>query len=232
MIRLADYLIKKIYHHGVEHIFMVTGRGSLFLNDAVAAHEKMKSICLHHEQSAAYAALAYSNYSGKFGVCMVSSGCAGTNAVTGVLNAWQDGIPCLFISGQNKVKETSRFTGIPLRTYGQQEADIISIVKPITKYAVMIQNPDEITYEFEKCIYELKEGRKGPVWIDIPLDIQNKRIDPDFLNHYKNPKSSLPKLKKENFEYIKNELKKSERPVLLIGSGVRSSNAIDELENF
>lgn len=230
--RLADYLIKKIYYSGVGHIFMVTGRGSLFLNDAVAAHEEIKGICLHHEQSAAYAALAYSNYSEKFGVCMVSSGCAGTNAITGVLNAWQDGIPCLFISGQNKLKETSRFTGIPLRTYGQQEADIISIVKPITKYAVMIQSPDEIVYEIEKCIYNLNEGRKGPVWIDIPLDIQNKRIEPESLKHFISPKSSIPKLGKKDYEYIKKELLLSKRPVLLIGGGVRASDSIAELEKF
>ena len=100
--RVADYIVKRLCDAGASHIFMVTGRGALFLNDAVAAQNKIKSVCLHHEQSAAYAAVAYSDYKGEIGACMVSTGCAGTNALTGVLNAWQDGIPCIFISGQNK----------------------------------------------------------------------------------------------------------------------------------
>ena len=132
MIRVADYIMERLCLDGAKHIFMVTGRGVLFLSDAVAAHKELKGISLHHEQSAAYAAVAYAQYTGKPGACLVSTGCAGTNALTGVLNAWQDGVPCVFISGQNKLHETSRYTGIPLRTFGQQEADIISIVDSIT----------------------------------------------------------------------------------------------------
>ena len=109
--RVADYIISRLYDEGIHHIFMVTGRGALFLTDAVAANKDIKSICVHHEQSAAYSAIAYSQYNNNFGACLVSTGCAGTNAITGVLNAWQDGIPCIFISGQNKLNETSRFRG-------------------------------------------------------------------------------------------------------------------------
>ena len=108
LIRVADYIAESLYSVGAEHIFMVTGRGALFLTDAIAKHKELKSISVHHEQSAAYAAVAYADYTGKPGACMVSTGCAGTNAITGVLNAWQDGIPCVFISGQNKLPVLSR----------------------------------------------------------------------------------------------------------------------------
>ena len=111
MIRVADYIMEQVYNVGAEHIFMVTGRGALFLSDAVAAHKMLTGISMHDEQAAAYSAVAYAQYTGQPGACLVSTGCAGTNALTGVLNSWQDGIPCIFISGQNKLKETSRSLG-------------------------------------------------------------------------------------------------------------------------
>tara|TARA_X000000950_G_scaffold277437_1_gene366857 strand:- start:19124 stop:20845 length:1722 start_codon:yes stop_codon:yes gene_type:complete len=211
---------------------MVTGRGALFLCDAVAAHQKIKSVCMHHEQAAAFAAVAYSDCTENLGACLISTGCASTNALTGVLNAWQDGIPCIFISGQNKLNETTRYSGIPIRTYGQQEADIISIVKPITKYASMVSDPNSVVQKLNKALHLALEGRKGPVWLDIPLDVQNKRIDPK--NHKVSnmvlTKQYLPNEK--DLKYIVDSLKKSERPCFLIGSGVRSANAIKELELF
>jgi acetolactate synthase I/II/III large subunit len=232
MVRLADYIINKLYQESVKHVFMVTGRGALFLTDAVAAHKNIEGISVHHEQSAAYAAVAYSQYNEKLGACVVSTGCAGTNAITGVLNAWQDGIPCVFISGQNKLNETTRYTGIPLRTYGQQEADMIPLVESITKYAVMITDPTKAIYEIEKAIYLAQEGRKGPVWIDIPLDVQNMRVDIENAEHY------IPESKPEcrpsidDINYISKLLNSATRPVVLIGSGVNSSQAIKELEYF
>ena len=200
--RVADYIISRLYDEGIKHIFMVTGRGALFLTDAVAANKDIKSISVHHEQAAAFSAVAYSQYNGKSGACLVSTGCAGTNAITGVLNAWQDGVPCVFISGQNKLHETSRFTGIPLRTFGQQEADIIPMVEPITKYAVMIEDPNRIVYEFEKALYLSKTGRKGPVWIDVPLDVQNMRVEPSELDTFIIKKEDLYKSRKEDIEYV------------------------------
>lgn len=232
MIRLADYVIDKLHQSNVKHIFMVTGRGALFLTDAVAAHKNIKGISVHHEQSAAYAAVAYAQYNEEFGACLVSTGCASTNAITGVLNAWQDCIPCIFISGQNKLNETTNYTKLPIRTYGQQEADIIPIVKSITKYSTMITDPNKISYELEKAIYLANEGKKGPVWIDIPLDIQNMRIDLEKIEHFSpsNIISYFPK--KEDIEYVIKELENSKRPVILIGSGIRASKAIEELNNF
>ena len=140
------------------------------MTDAIAGHKNIKGISVHHEQTAAFSAVAYSQFTERPSVCIVSTGCAMTNTLTGVLNAWQDGIPTIFISGQNKLKETSRFNGTKIRTYGQQEADIIPIVESITKYAVMITDPNRTVYEFEKALYMAEEGRKGPVWVDIPLD--------------------------------------------------------------
>jgi acetolactate synthase I/II/III large subunit len=232
MVRVADYIVQKVNEHGCKHIFIVTGRGALFLTDAVAANKKLKSISVHHEQSAAFAAVAYAQYTEQLGACMVSTGCAGTNTITGVLNAWQDGIPCIFISGQNKVGETSRFTGIPVRTYGQQEADIIPVVESITKYAAMITDPKEIVYEVQKAIHLATTGRKGPVWIDVPLDIQNMRIKPEECRSFIPEESTNNHPKSGDIKYIIDQLNRAERPAILIGNGLRSADAVPDLQKF
>ena len=231
--RLSDYLINRLYDVGVNYIFQVTGRGSLFLNDAVAKHQLIKGISLHHEQSCAFAALSYAEQTGNIGACLVSTGCASTNTLTGLLCAWQDGIPCIFISGQNILKETTHFTGIPLRTYGQQEADIVSIVKPITKFAVMIKSAEEIEEVIEKALSIAMSGRKGPVWIDIPLDLQSSFVSPKELVEKNKIKISIhQKASEKDIEYIYKNLSQAKRPVLLIGSGVKSAGAKDVFEKF
>lgn len=232
MTRLSDYVIATLYKNYIKHIFMVTGRGALFLNDAVAAHKNMEGISVHHEQSAGYAAVAYSQSNNKLGACLVSTGCASTNAITAVLNAWQDGVPCVFISGQNKLEETTYHTGVPIRTYGQQEANIIPLVDSITKYAVMITDPKKIVYELEKALYLAQSGRKGPVWIDIPLDIQNMRINLEEAEHFvPNEKFKFePTL--NDLNYIEEELNRAKRPVVLVGSGITLSESYDELKMF
>lgn len=232
MIRVADYIIERLYIEGAKHIFIITGRGMLYLSDAVAKHSEINGIAMHHEQAAAYAAVAYSQYNEKIGACLVSTGCAGTNAITGLLSAWQDGIPCVFISGQNMLRETSRYTGLPLRTFGQQEADIVKIVEPIAKYSTMITDPKRIVYEMDKALYLAQNGRKGPVWIDVPLDIQNMRIEPDELEGFDPVGDSYFAPTVEDIEYVVKALQRAERPVLLLGSGVRSAEAINELEQF
>jgi len=232
MIRVADYIIDRLHQASVEHIFMVTGRGMLFLSDAVAAHKGISDICMHHEQSTSYAAMAYAQANQKIGVSMVSTGCAATNAITGALCAWQDDIPCVFISGQNKLNETTRHTKLPIRTYGQQEADIIAMVEPITKYAVMLDKAEDAVYEMEKALYLAQHGRKGPVWIDVPLDIQNQRIEPSDLRSFKPPKDDLPQASEADVNAVFEALEKAERPVVLMGSGVRSSGSEDALQDF
>ncbi|MGF0537428.1 thiamine pyrophosphate-binding protein [Agrobacterium sp. ES01] len=231
--RVADYIMQRLAQIGIGHVFLVTGRGALFLTDALAKHPQLTPVPVHHEQSASYAATAYAYRTGGVGACLVSTGCASTNAVTGVLSAWQDGIPCIFISGQNTLKETTRFTGIPLRTYGQQEADIISIVQPITKYARMITSADEIVEAMDQALMLANTGRKGPVWIDVPLDLQSAQIDVDALSasatsDIKEP----PKASRETIDAVASALAKANRPTLLIGSGVRSSGSEAKLKQF
>lgn len=232
MIRVADYIMARLYDEGIKHVFTVTGRGALFLSDALAAHKELQSISVHHEQAASFAAAAYADYTGKPGACLVSTGCAGTNAMTGVLNAWQDGHPCIFISGQNKLDETSRYTGVPVRTYGQQEADIIPVVQSITKYSAMLIDPKKIAYEMDKAFHLSQTGRKGPVWLDIPLDVQNMRVKPEELERYLPDDETAFIPKDADVELIAEAINRSQRPVILVGSGIRSAGAIAELENF
>lgn len=231
--RVADYVIEKLYEHNCKHIFNVTGRGILFLTDALAKHEGMQAVHVHHEQSAAYAAMAYSQVNGEIGCALVSTGCGSTNAITGVLCAWQDDIPCVFISGQNKLQETTYHTKLPIRTYGQQEANIIPLLEPITKYATMITDPTRIAYELGKALHLAQSGRKGPVWIDIPLDVQNMRVDPEIMEQFiPDAVDQLPSASDSEIEEVVKELKNSKRPIVLIGSGIRSAKAEKVLHTF
>jgi len=232
-VRVADYIFKKFYSIGIEKAYIVTGRGALFLTDALAAkNDQISAVSMHHEQSAGFAAGAESQLTNSPSLCLVSTGCASTNCITPVLNAWQDGLPVIFLSGQNFLKETTYFTGQNLRTFGQQEANIVSIVKSITNYSKMIACADEVPQVIEEAIHAANFGRKGPVWIDIPLDIQNSRISeenaldsPKIIGHKE--ESHRPSLKK-----LIKDLKVSKRPVILIGSGVRHSDSIQSLGSF
>jgi len=223
--------MNEVHNVGCEHIFLVTGRGSLYLSDALARNKKIEAVCVHHEQSASYAAMAYAQATGKMGACLVSTGCASTNAITGVLCAWQDDIPLIVISGQNKLQETTNYTGLPIRTYGQQEANVIELVKSITKYAVMLKDPQEVVYEIGKALYLAKTGRKGPVWIDVPLDIQNMYIDPENAKIFEPDKEKI-EISDSDIKFVIDSIDLAKRPVVLIGSGIRSSGAILELEKF
>ncbi len=232
MLRVADYIMSRLAKVGVGHVFQVTGRGTLFLNDALAKTGELKGVSLHHEQSCAFAAVAYAERRRALGACLVSTGCASTNAMTGVLTAWQDGIPCFFISGQNILRETTRYTGIPIRTYGQQEADIVALVSPITKFAHMLTNPQDIVEVMDKALRAALTGRKGPVWLDVPLDLQSALIDPGALASAK-PDLVAPSLALAGeVERIAEDLRHAQRPVVLIGKGVRSAGAEALLSEF
>ncbi len=231
MVRLADYVIKRIVDEGVKHIFLITGRGILYLSDAVAKNEEMTPISVHHEQAAAYAAVAYSQYNDKLGAALVSTGCASTNAVTGVLNAWQDGVPVIFISGQNKLHETVAYTGKNIRTWGSQEANVIPIMKPITKYANIITDASKIGEEMDKAIYYATHGVKGPVWLDIPVDVQNARVEPEQLSRW-NGDESVMQATAEEIKLVADALKEAKRPVFLIGSGIRASHSVEQFKTL
>ena len=225
MERVADYIMGRLVEAGVRHVFLVTGRGILFLTDALAKEERLTPISTYHEQGAAYGAMAYAQATGELCACLVSTGCAATNAVTTALCAWQDGVPMLFLSGQHMLAETTRFTKLPIRTYGSQEADIIGIVRSITKYAVMLEKPDHVGKVFDEALSCAVTGRKGPVWIDIPLDVQNARIDPAALFRMPAKRSMIPIASEGLVTAIASELVETKRPVLLIGGGVRAAGA-------
>ena len=182
--RVADFIIEYLLSKKINTFFSVTGRGSLFLNDALAKSKKAKYFFFHHEKSAAFAAITTPYINNQISCCMISTGCASTNTITAVLSAWQDSIPVIFISGQNFKDETTTFTKLKIRTYGQQEANIIEIINPITKYSKMIVDPKKIKYELDKAIFFANDKKKGPVWLDIPLDIQNSRIDERNLKSF------------------------------------------------
>lgn len=225
MERVADYIIKTIVNAGGLHFFMVTGRGILQLTDAVAKSVEACGISMLHEQGASYAAMAYAKATGGIGVCLVSTGCAAANAVTGCLCAYQDNLPVVFISGNHSLSETTGYTGIPIRTYGSQETNIIRIVESITKYAVMLTNPEDIAYELQKALYIAQDGRKGPVWIDIPLDVQGMRVEPEKLRQFEPLKESMTSIS-EHVQIVTEELRSAKRPVLLIGGGCRGCSTI------
>lgn len=219
--RVADYIVKRIVDAGVRHTFLVTGRGLLYLSDALAANKEIETISTHHEQGASYAAYAYAESTQNIGVCFVSTGCASTNAITAVMCAWQDDVPLVVISGQNMLNETTYHTHSLIRSYGQQENNIIQLIKPITKYATMVENASDIGRIMDEALYEAQHGRKGPVWIDVPLDIQSVRVEEEELEHFTpNPVD----YKKIDAGVILQMLSASERPVLLLGSGVKGNN--------
>lgn len=233
MVRVADFIFDFLHRAGVNHVFQVTGRGSLFLGDALAKNKGIQSVSLHHEQSCAFAAVAYAEATGHVGAALVSTGCASTNALTGVLSAWQDGIPCIFISGQNVLSETTRYTGIPLRTYGQQEADIVRLVSPITKFAHMISEADQVFEVLERALELARSGRPGPVWIDVPLDLQSAMVDPEARRYIEiRPKKPTSDLTEADVAEVVDLIGAAKRPVLLIGRGVRAAGAESKLKAF
>jgi len=218
--RVADYIMLRLANAGVDRVFLVTGRGSLFLTDGLAKSARLKPVCNHHEQASAFAAIGYAEQRNGLGACLLSTGCASTNAITGVLSAWQDAVPCIFVSGQNTLKETTRHTGLGLRTYGQQEADIIRIVEPVTKFAKMIEAPEEIFGAMDEALYLATSGRKGPVWIDIPLDLQSSLVNVDSYT----PQvffESIDEQIGDDISVVLELLKNAKRPAILAGGELK-----------
>ena len=231
--RVADFIADFIFEElNVKHVFMVTGAGIMHLTDGVASHPKLQAICPHHEQTSSMAIDAYSRASENFGVGFFTSGPGGTNAITGLCGAWQDSVPCLFISGQVKKKETTNNAKIPgLRQFGVQELDMIPIVKYACKYATTLNDPNKVKYEFEKAVHIAKSGRPGPVWIQIPMDVQSSIIDETKLNGFEHD-DVIPTASDAEVGKIIKLLKKSKRPVIIAGQGIRISGAISLLEKF
>lgn len=227
MMRVADYIAEYVYNLGVKDVFMLSGGGMMFLSDGLAKHPKLKVICNHHEQASAMAAVAYAKYKNGIGVVYITTGCGGTNAVTGLLNAWQDSARVLFISGQVRKETTTRNSGLQLRQFGVQEVDIIPVVESLTKYAVMVSDPEKIAYHLDKAVCLAKSGRPGPVWIDVPLDVQGAVINEKKLERFKPVNISDHKIVPTHNELtaLYDLISKAERPIVIAGQGIRLSDS-------
>ncbi len=222
--RVADYVMDFIAQKGVRHVFMLPGGGCMHLVDALGRNKKLVCVPNLHEQASAICADAYSQYTNSIGVCLVTTGPGGTNAITGVAASWIDSIPVMVISGQ--VKRADMMIGKGVRQMGPQEVDIVSMVKPVTKYAVTVMRPEDIRYHLEKAFYLAKTGRPGPVWIDIPLDIQGATIDDASLKGFV-PKDAAPRIPSAKIAKVVALLKAAKRPVILAGNGVRLSGGLE-----
>lgn len=222
MIKVSDYIMDYIAKLGVDKVFCVTGGGAMHMNDSLGNNTKLQGVFMLHEQGAAIAAEAYARIKGNYGVCLVTSGPGGTNALTGLVGAYIDSIPVIFISGQAKREDLVGDQKI--RQFGIQEVDIISMAKPYSKYAVQIKDAKDICYELTKASSLAVDGRPGPVWIDIPLDIQAEQIDSAVLKKYE--KNTL-QYHVSDFDVKKTIelLNLAKRPVIILGHGIRLSHA-------
>lgn len=222
--RVADYVVKFLVEKGITDSFSVVGGGSMFLNDAFGKNPDMHCTYNHHEQACAMAAEAYYKYKNKMAAICVTTGPGGTNTVTGVLGAWQDSIPLFIISGQVRYETTVESTGLELRQFGGQEHQIVDTIKSITKYAEMVRKPEDIRYHLEKAYYIAMHGRRGPVWLDIPLNIQSTEIETEGIKGFEEPQEN-EKMVKGYVDGILEELKKAERPLIIAGSAIRTTGA-------
>lgn len=234
--RLADYVADFLVNRGISDCFMVVGGGAMHLNDALGHKAGLTCTYNHHEQASAIAAEAYARIHNKIAAVCVTTGPGGTNAITGVIGGWLDSIPMLIISGQVRYDTTARYTsrftdGLPLRAVGDQEFDITKAVGCMCKYATMIEDPRRIRYALEKAFHLAASGRRGPCWIDIPVDYQGCYIETDTLPGY-NPSeedpTTPPSVSQKDMNVIIERIKSAKRPVLYAGSGIRLSEGYDE----
>ena len=227
--KVSDFIIDFLVSKGVKEVFTVSGGGCIHLIDSLGKNKNITYICNHHEQASAIAAEGYSRINNNIGVALVTSGPGGINALNGVLGCWTDSIPCLFLSGQVSLNQTIQNT--KCRQIGDQEYPIVESVKAMTKYAVMVTDKNKIKYHLEKAYYEATNGRKGPVWIDIPLDIQGSEIDLENLESFNSP-NDIYDINIVDLENTLSLINNSKKPLVVVGNGVRLSNSIDHLNKF
>ena len=229
MIKLSDYIFKFLAQNGIRDIFLISGGGAMHLVDSVGRNPDLEYYCPHHEQAAAIAAEGYFRASGKMAAVVVTSGPGGTNTLTGVIGQWLDSIPCLYISGQVKRETTiESYRKLGLRQLGDQEINIVDIVRPVTKFSAIVDKPEKIRRYLEKAVYLATHGRFGPVWLDIPLDIQAAMVNENKLEGYDCSEDEIKIEKKVLSRQVKNVieiLKSSKRPVFIAGHGIRLSGA-------
>jgi acetolactate synthase-1/2/3 large subunit len=229
--RLSDYVIQFLRDkYGIDTVFTVSGGGCIFLIDSLGTTEGVNYVATHHEQAAAIAAEGYARMNNKLGACIVTSGPGGTNAITGTLCNWLDSIPVIYISGQVNKEMTTNYTNSPLRQLGDQEFNIIESVKNMTKYAVQVNEPSEIRYHLEKACALATSGRPGPVWIDIPLNVQSVNIEPDKLDGFNDVIQLLSPSPLE-IDSLLEKWNQAKKPLMVVGNGIRLSGGIEELYN-
>jgi acetolactate synthase-1/2/3 large subunit len=229
--RVCDWIAEYLYQIGVKRVHGLMGGGASGLNDGFIKHGKIGYVCYHHEQGAGHSAIGESKFTGQLAVVNPTTGCAGTNCATSVLNAWQDSVSVLFISGNVRKSTCSRYINqtrnINIRKYGIQEHDVIETYKSMTKMAHFIESPEEVAYVMQKAVYLACTGRPGPVWIDIPGDVQVAQMPETYIEHDINWYE-----KSCNYNFVKEKLEKSERPLILAGYGIRQSNTVDNFVKF
>lgn len=229
MIKLSDFVAKRLKDfYNIEHVFMVSGGGAMHLNDSFGKY--IPYVCNHHEQACAIAAEGYARVNQNLAVVNVTTGPGGLNCLNGVFGQWTDSIPVLYISGQ--VKQSTMLAScptIPLRQLGDQEVDIVACVKPLTKYSITLADANDIEYVLDKAVYLATHGRPGPVWIDIPINLQAAIIDETKLKKYdfKEDELVLPNIDNE-IDTLQEMLKSSERPLIIAGHGITISKSKDE----
>ena len=226
-IKVSEYIADFFVQKGVKDVFMLTGGGAMHLNDALGHKDGITCTYNHHEQACAIAAEGYARLTGKIAPVCVTSGPGGTNAITGVIGAWQDSIPMFVVSGQVKCETTTWSTDVPLRQLGDQEFQIVDSVKNMTKYAVMVTDKNTIRYHLEKAWFLCNNGRKGPVWLDIPLDVQAAIVETDDLKGYEEDASENPVYDTKLTADIIDKIKNAKRPVILAGTGINVAGARD-----
>ena len=235
-IKAAKYIAQFLTGHGIRDCFMVTGGGAMHLDDAIGHQKEIRCIFNHHEQACAIAAEGYTRMTGRLAAVCVTSGPGGTNAITGVIGGWLDSIPMFILSGQVK-RETTIWavSDLNLRQLGDQEFNIIDSVRNMTKYAVMVTNPQEIAYHLEKALFLATDGRGGPVWLDIPLDVQGAMIETDELIHFNSSQEAFwktPEIKQSVIDILLQKIKEARAPLVLAGTGINVGHAREKLLAF
>ncbi len=229
MVKLSDYIFLFLAAKGIKHAFMLPGGGAMHLVDSLGRSQDIEYLCPRHEQAASIAAEGYYRASNRIAAVVVTTGPGGTNTLTGIIGQWLDSIPCIYISGQLKRKMIiSALPNLRLRQLGDQEINIVDIVTPVTKYAMTVMEPERIKYHLEKAFYLATHGRPGPVWLDMPLDIQASEIEPSKLPDYDEKEDRISfdtDLIRKQVGELLTRIKKAERPVLLAGYGVRIAGA-------
>lgn len=233
--KVSEYIAEKTAEAGIRDTFMVTGGGAMHLDDSFGRSRQIRCTFHHNEQACAMAAEAYARVENRPAAVLVTTGPGSTNALTGVLCAYMESIPQLVISGQARFSTTVRGMGLNLRSCGIQEYDIVRSAAPMTKYAVMIEKKEDVRYCVEKALYLMMSGRRGPVWLDVPLDVQSADIEPEKLRSYdpsENPEEKVPPVTGETIHEIITRLKSARRPVLFGGYGVRAAGAVREFRHL